>query len=68
MTHLQQLSWIVTDEIMQFCVNGKLPLSHNGENQIAEVENTEGFTLDELQELLSQRLPQTNCTLMRLPE
>ena len=68
MTHLQQLSWIVTDEILQFCINGKLPLGNISEHQIAEIENSEGFTLDELQDILSQRLPQTNCTLLRLPE
>lgn len=68
MTHLQQLSWIVTDEILQICGNGKLPLGNIDEQQIADVENSEGFTMDELQDILSQRLPRTNCTLMRLPE
>lgn len=70
MSHLQQLSWVVTDDILSTCPNGKLPLDLKiGESPMEkEIDDGEGLTINELQEILRQRLPQTNCALVRLPE
>jgi hypothetical protein len=66
MPYLQQLSWVVTDETMGSLAEEKLPL------KIKEDDATErkevNLTLDELQDLLCQRLPHTNVQVTRLPE
>lgn len=58
MSHLQQLSWVVTDEILSTTTDNKLPLD-SGDRSV---------TLDELQDLLRQRLTSTIVHILRLPE
>lgn len=62
MQHLQQFCWVVTNEILDACADGKLPLGLGQEDEQGSA------SLDEIEELLRQRLPQTNVRLLRLPE
>ena len=65
MPHLQQLSWVVSDEILSTTADSKLPLSKTEDDG---TESDASVTLDELQDLLQRRLSQTNVHLLRLPE
>ena len=66
MTHLQQLTWVVTNEIVNSSApEGKLPLSLHPP---AEGEEEELTTLDGLADALRQRLPTTNVTVLPLSE
>ncbi len=66
MQHLQQLSWVVTDEVLSTLVDGKLPLERA--EDASPTEGGGGASIDELEQLLRQRLPQTSVHLFRLPE
>lgn len=59
MSHLQQLSWVITEDIISSLPDGRLPL---------HVEEADGATIDELEELLRKKLPNTSVHLNRLPE
>ena len=65
MSFLQQFSWVVTDETMNLGTEDKLPLKIKEDDA---TERQENVTLDELQDLLLQRLPHTNVQVTRLPE
>lgn len=71
LSHLQQLSWVVTDEILANFADSKLPIKSKEKQEEEEKDGTEGkesVTLDELQDLLHLRLSNTNVQLIRLPE
>ncbi len=55
----------MSDEILSTTADGKLPLVKVGGD---ETEGDGSVTLEELQDLLRQRLTQTNVHLLRLPE
>jgi hypothetical protein len=62
MKNLQQINWVVTDEILNTVPNCKLPF-------VSETSlNERAVTLDELQELLRQQLTNTNVKIVRLPQ
>ena len=62
MKNLQQINWVVTDEILNTVANCKLPfVSETSPNERA-------VTLDELQELLRQQLTNTHVKIVRLPQ
>lgn len=65
MPHLQQLSWVVTDEILSTRSDGKLPLASINES---EAETSESVTLDELHDRIRQHLSSTSVHVLRLPE
>jgi hypothetical protein len=65
MSYLQQFSWVVTDETLNSVTEDKLPLKIKEDDA---TERRENVTLDELQDLLRQRLPNTNVQVTRLPE
>ena len=82
MKNLQQVTWIVTEEILDQ-VDGKLPLAatnkespeekkeeeQDEEEQEKEKEEQEqSISLEQLQDLLRQRLAQASVRLLRLPE
>ena len=59
MTHLQQLCWVVTEDIISSLADGKLPL---------QVDDAANVSVEELEELLRKKLPNTLVHLNRLPE
>lgn len=65
MSNLQQLSWVVTDEILGASEDSQLPLESNGDS---ESERKETVSVDDLQNLLRQRLAHTSVQILRLPE
>ena len=65
MSYLQQFSWVVTDETLNSVTEDKLPLKIKEDDA---TERRKNVTLDELQDLLRQRLPNTNVQVTRLPE
>merc|ERR1712071_338180 len=66
MKNLQQVTWIVTEEILDQ-VDGKLPLAATNKES-PEEEKEQSISLEQLQDLLRQRLAQASVRLLRLPE
>lgn len=67
MKNLQQVTWIVTEEILDQ-VDGKLPFTAINEESTEKEDGEQSILLEQLQDLLRQRLPQASVRLLRLPE